>query len=431
MMPEKQNSHQIIDGLLECLNFVLRENFDYKRSRRFINHFGLEKLQFLLNAFKEAQIFPLLIKSLQSLRKHLNDEECTRMEAFIVDLQTRYGFCKQKDDMICLQTWTQINSGMSQMICYEVNPKNQNRAEGSNQNGQSRVISLLDECVDCLEFLDSNSFKSNGRVDFNGFGMTRQLQGCCLCFKFMQIPGLFESRSASALRGLYSRGRNVVVWKCKRKVCLGDTGYEFIEFLAQTVSTKSVKVMDAYFIIDHKPQDEKQKSMQLLRHVAGPVFYLIMPDDAEAQKLLRLAIAWAEPRNLRKLVFRDFGELFKLQMDGLNDAQDRARSEKRQEMVRKLKSRKTVPSFKEVRKNGVQTKELIMPTPKEAQKELEIRRVLCTEKIWSQKYLQIQKQMYHISFALPKDQGSNVKELTSVESRRGSFDSKSTHVAGS
>jgi len=183
------------------------------------------------------------------------------------------------------------------------------------------------------------------------------------------------------------------------------------------MATGLVDLKGCYFVRDHKAEDKDKKNNQP-RKLSGILFYWILSSAAESEKLLKLFVAWCEPRYRRDQAFRLYPELYKLQLDNLTPEEDRRRSHKRQKMVRKLNSMAPEPQYTCTfvkNKSGVmkQKKKKLPPTQKELEEHNEqegkIREILCGKGHWSEEALQHQKLMYHFTFALKnEDQEADV-----------------------
>jgi len=411
----------------DCLKCLRRHDFDSQDGLKFSDlRVSVENLKSLVQDFKEAQIFSVCIRNLQSQVERLQPLEFKTMHDFISKLWNEFDYWSERVNFRRLKVWVQVAWEMSELIDSELKlmeQKNNNlgkkkkpkrKRKGKKNKAYTKKVPedalscnkqpsfelLTKLCSDCLDFLKTDSFDSEGRTLFSGYD-SRHLQIFCLLFKLMHVLGIPPAESTPD--GVDNRGKQVVLYRCKREISFGEEAYRLGEFVNHIMKTKAVDIQRCYSVVDHKPQKTPEKKNNRSRRVQGVLFYWIMSSEAEAEKLLQLFVAWCEPKFRRDQVLGQYPELLEMQQDNLTPEQDFKRSQTRQKMVRKEDSMKpgNFPTEQELDAHALQ--------------DFAIRKSLCAKKGWSDKDLEDQKKMYHFTFTSKSSQrqASKSKRLTS------------------
>merc|ERR1719320_1376592 len=280
---------------------------------------------------------------------------------------------------------------------------------------------LVKTCMQCLNFLKQDSFDNNGETEFNGYNGTRHLQIFCLLFKFKSLPGFSDSQSRRDTSENDDRGPKVIRYRCKRMAGFGREAYQFGKFWQHIMATGVIDLEGCYFVRDHKPEDKDKKNAT--RKLSGVLFYFIQSTAADSEDLLKLFVAWCEPKFRRNRVFAHYPELYNLQLDNLTPEEDLRRSDIRQKMVRKLNSMAPEPRYEVTFVRNKPKKKKLPPTQEEIHEhnelEAEIRETLCGPNRWSDEALQHQKLMYHFTYALKnEDEAAKVKKIQEPSSSK-------------
>jgi len=410
----------------EFVKSLRRHDFDSQDGLKFDDlGASVENLKYLFESFKEAQIFKVLIKNLQThveilqrLDLETNDlSNLKMMHDFICKLQSHYDNWGERINLRLRQSWTQAAWQMDQLIDSELKraeeklngiKKKQKRRKRRGKKSKKQKVAedaskceqepsfqrLIKLCSDCLDFLQTDSFDCKGRTLFPGYDC-RHLHIFCMLFKFMYILGI--PPAASTPDGVDNRGKQVVLYRCKREISFGQEAYSFGEFVQHIMKTKAVDMQRCYCVVDHKPKAGAEKQGNKSRRVQGVLFYWILASEAEAEKLLQLFVAWCEPKFRRNQIIGLYPELLELQRDSLTPEQDAMRSHRRQTMVRKECSMKLRKSASQQQRDA------------HALEDEDIRRNLCEKKRWSDEDLVNQKKMYHFTFTSKRSQVESSK----------------------
>jgi len=420
LKPEERQGHIMVAKFQACLEYLLRHNFDSHGALENWE-FGngcLEDLKSSVRAFKKTQMFPLSVSILQTHQK-LKHSDLKAINSFIKHLKEEYAFWEQQNiPSDRLSNWTEVAWAMAQLIKKEAKTK---RKAGEFQGIQH----LVKTCMQCLNFLKQESFDNNGETEFIGYDGTRHLQIFCLLFKFKSLPGFCESQSRRETNESSDRGTKVIRYRCKRMAGFGREAYQFGKFWRHIMETGIIDVEGCYFVRDHKPEDKKDKK-NAMRKLSGVLFYFIQSTAADSEDLLKLFVAWCEPKFRRNRVFAQYPELYNLQADSLTPEEDLRRSEIRQNMVRKLNSMEPEPRYVEIFVRNKPKKTKLLPTQAEIDEhnELEaaIRETLCGPNRWSDDALQHQKLMYHFTYALKNEdeaaKGKKIQQPSSSKSEQ-------------
>jgi len=258
----------------------------------------------------------------------------------------------------------------------------------------------------------------------------------------MALPGFSKAERHRSDKD--QRGLQAIRYRAKRLSSLGREAYAFGLFWKQIVETGSVDFQGAYLVLDHKAErEDTKKTSDSPRKLAGILLYFILSSEEESQKLLKLMVAFCEPKSRRDLVLRQYPQLYQLQLDDLNHAEDLARSKVRQKMVRKYNSMAPPKEFDYIqvtdKKNGVKIKKKARQPTREqielhAKKERKIRDTLCGENPWTEEIREQQRAMYHLAYAL-KDEAKTSSTIPAIlsspiQSHRSHFDFMSHSNAG-
>jgi len=290
----------------------------------------------------------------------------------------------------------------------EIQKMNSGKQKRHRKNGSKRTL-VTDNCkptfdeinelimdyCNQLDFLKTDSFLHKPCVSKQHDN--RHLRIFSFLYKVMKILEIPPAQSTH--EGVENRGKQVILYRLKREVSFGDDAYEFGEFLQQIMETQAVDIRNSYCVVDHKPKTPAEKKGNKPRRVQGVLFYFITSSKAEAENLVRLMVAFSEPKKMRDLVLNQFPQLLEMQRDDLTEDQDFERSEARQRMVRKEKSMDAFDPEK-----------------------MAIRKRLCEESNWTQDLVKSQKSMYHFTFtskSTPKQ--ASVRSLSPVSAKDLTF----------
>jgi len=362
---------------------MMRKNFDEKCGVDFSESVHVKSLLVSIQSFKIKNVYALSLESLRNLRCH--ESELNHYVKLIDSLQSTYlHFRAIQPDR--LQSYVEIVHEIAKIFTSEMKL----------QSSKRRIPALTADCMSCLKFVKSDAFDPVEPLNFNKFlSKARALKFNVLLFKILKVQNCKLGENQP--RDCAERGAQVVRLRLKRVCNCHRQGFQLVEFLHQIKETNSVEIRS--MLVRHDYKSSQSRSQE--RKLTGLLVYVNCSTAVEAEKLLQLLFAWGERKEVRDLVFQRYPQLFKKQTDRLTPEEDRARSEDRQEIIRKSDSIPRHKDFYDSERNMLRH-EFVAAINDDESKRRSLCEVNLSESRWSPDNLACQKAMYHFDFARRK-----------------------------
>jgi len=374
---------EVLDELESALVHMMRKNFDEKCGVDFSESVHLKSLLVSIQSFKIKNVYALSLESLRNLRCH--ESELNHYVKLIDSLQSTYlHFRAIQPDR--LQSYVEIVHEIAKIFTSEIKL----------QSSKRRIQALTADCMSCLKFVKSDAFDPVEPLNFNKFlSKARALKFNVLLFKILKVQNCKLGENQP--RDCAERGAQVVRLRLKRVCNCDRQGFQLVEFLYQIKETNAVEIKS--MLVRHDYKSSQSRSQE--RKLTGLLVYVNCSTAVEAEKLLQLLFAWGERKEVRDLVFQRYPQLFKKQTDRLTPEEDRARSEDRQEIIRKSDSIPRHKDFYDSERNMLRH-EFVAAINDDESKRRSLCEVNLSESRWSPDNLACQKAMYHFDFARRK-----------------------------
>jgi hypothetical protein len=375
---------KVLDELESALIHMMRKNFDEKRGVDFSESVHLKSLLVSIQSFKIKNVYALSLDSLRNLR-WCDESELNHYVKLIESLQSTYlHFRAIQPDR--LQSYVEIVHETAKIFTSEMKLPFQKR----------KMQALTANCISCLEFVKSDAFDPVESLDFKRFhSKARALKFNVLLFKILKVQNCKLGENQP--RDCAERGPQVVRLRLKRVCNCDRQGFQLVEFLYQIKRTNAVEIRS--MLVRHDYKSSQSRSQE--RKLTGLLVYVNCSTAVEAEKLLQLLFAWGEQKEVRDLVFQRYPLLCKKQTDCLTPEEDRARSEDRQQIIRKSDSIPRQKDFYDSERNLLRH-ELAAAIIDDESKRRSLCEVNLSESRWLPDNLACQKAMYHFDFARRK-----------------------------
>jgi len=377
--------HELIAKIGRNLAYAMKPTFDAQAADDFTGFAHADGLGICVQGFKIKLIYAQALISLQS-----HPRSCEEIQSVSINLQTDFAYwTKQCNAKKChparLQVFVEIAYEISELFNHEMQKDLEDQ----------RIHALEEDCSNCLGFLKSNSFDPEGALNFEHFASkARKLKFCALIFKLLKVPKCIFGGHDS------KRGATTLRMRMKRECNVEQEGFDLVKFLYHIMITEAVELKWIYARQEYKTV---KKTGQ--RKNQGILIYVTFPTKAQAERFMKLLIAWGELESQRYAVFQRYSiELYEMEADDLNEEEEEARCLKRQALLRKsdsmAKTRVVKMKFLDQENNMVkEVKKTIEPSEQEIKDDQDKRQLLCEEENWSPEHYDWQKAMYHFGFA--------------------------------
>lgn len=151
---------------------------------------------------------------------------------------------------------------------------------------ERQIVNLCNKFMKSFEFLKQESFNTRGFPFFEGQETPRAFVILLRLLKQKQMFSLLtEERQDDPLRG-----RNVVRFRDKRLSVYSKEVYKFLEFVYNLIQNGDVDVRSMYICRDHKTLTKKNDKGENERSIQGLLWYIVFPDDVNAEKFLKRCV---------------------------------------------------------------------------------------------------------------------------------------------